>query len=236
MTEFYDGATINQWAEAFAANGKFEIAAQLHDDKLAGINALNELNLPSPYGEMVLASQYLEDPLQYFSQIETDLVYINIIPLTKDQKKHTRFGISKEEAIQFIDSHLPVELIDKFTVGVYEYYPNVYGGSVIINPSGHILMEFGKGNCLDYTRGSYIPEFCAEADANTGIMHYNSDDIELREAAWRTLRYIPHNSEGINTNFLPGYYEFALYRQPKSGILQPAFLDYKDSPVYQLID
>lgn len=56
MSEFYDGATIEEWARAFKAKGNLELATQLHDDKLVGINALGELGLPSPHGEMVQAT------------------------------------------------------------------------------------------------------------------------------------------------------------------------------------
>lgn len=162
------------------------------------------------------------------------MVYINIIPTSKDLGKYTRFGILKEVAIQFIKDNLPTELADQYHVGIYEYHLNIYGGSVIISSNGHILMEFGEGSCLEYTRGNSIPKFSAERDIYTGVIHYNSEDEELREAAWCTLQHIPHNGEGVRVDFLPGYYEFALYRHEKSGTLQPTFFDYKDNPVYQL--
>jgi hypothetical protein len=235
MSEYPKGATINQWSACFADAGQQKLADLLYDDKLVGIDALDKLGLPGPQGVMVTAAEYLTDPNRYFESLDSDRVYLNIIPRSGDLKKFSAFDITKAEGIAYIEQHLPAALVDEYFIGVYEYHPNVYGGSVLVNPNGHVLMEFGEGSNQEYTRGSSVPKFAAMRDVFTGVFHYNYDEVELREMAWRTMQYIPHSGEGVDMQFTAGYYEIAVYRD-KQGTLQTIFLDYKDNPVYQLYD
>jgi len=235
MSEYPKGATINQWSARFAEIGQQKLADLFYDDKLVGIDALDKLGLPSPHGVMVPAVEYLANPGPYFESLDSDKVYLNIIPKSGGLKKFSVFDITKAEGIDYIERNLPIESAEEYFVGVYEYHQNLYGGSIIVNSNGHVLMEFGEGSNQEFTRVSSVPNFAADRNIFTGVFHYNYDDVELREMAWRTMQYIPHVGEGMGVEFTPGYYEIAVYRDRKNT-LQPIFLDYKDNPVYQLRD
>jgi hypothetical protein len=240
MSEKYPkGGTMNQWSETCKRSGQLGLADSFGDDKLKGINALDVLNLPGPVGTMVSARQYLDNPGAYFDAVGTDEVYINVIPSREGLIKLSRFGISKTEAeveIEELLSTLPSELVDEYSVGVYEYNTNLYGGSVSVSPNGYVLMEFGEGSCQEYTRGSSVPHFSMDRDMVSGRFKYSFPDEELREATWRIMQFIPHSTEAVHMGFLQGYYEFAVYRSQRDNTLQPIFLDYKDNPAYYYLD
>lgn len=209
------------------------MADYFSDDKIQGLNTLKSMNLPRPFGQVVPARSYICNPDLYFDAVQTEKVFVNLIPSKPDLKKYSRFDIGKDTARQFIERTLPIEAVDDYSIGVFEDYPDLFAGNIVVSQKGNVFIEFGEGDHLNYARGNRIPQFSATQDRFTGIMQYDFTDKALREATWHTLSHVPFEQDGMRRTYTPGYYEFVLFADPKTGKLAAHFLDYKANPAYQ---
>lgn len=235
-SKYPDGATINEYSNEFKRLGFNEIAEKLYDDKSVGFKALEEMDLPRPFGLTVDANEYLTDPDQYYDQMSSSLYYVNVLPKIRDLPKYTTYGKDRETTKQRVKDHITDKDIANYLVNVNEFFKPLYGGNIVVNPNMQVVCEFGPGDNSPYSKGNEVPAYQIKHNATTDETMYNFEDEELQAAALSAIKSVPYKISSWQTDFqvLPttGYYEFVLYRHPTEAALKTAFVDYKDNPVY----
>ncbi|MFZ1249762.1 MAG: hypothetical protein WAQ24_05595 [Candidatus Saccharimonadales bacterium] len=181
---------------------------------------LDALHLPHPATARLSA----EDALALTSiptTITSDYIVWHMLPHDPKDKRYVQLRIPKKDALTSLRQDI-YQLSDRtrYDVLLSDYFENEYGGQFVITPSGQLFVEFGKGFQGNYAAGHSVPTHTVKSDPFSRILTHSYEDVELREAIWKTVRGVYGNGR----NPVAGYYEFALYRTP-TGSLAPIFFD-----------
>jgi hypothetical protein len=229
---------INDWTQGLKSISKDEklllLAKELTEPREKGLAKLKEMNLPQPQQFLVPAYEFLQNPEKYLIRLESEKVYISLNPKRKDLPRYRVPYVSIDEAITFAKENLAKVELKEYEVLGLQFLENIYGGNIVINPDGKIVIEFRHGQQGPVATGAETPEFLVHRDTFTLSFKYSFEDPELRQEIYQTLLKIPHKGEGRDIEFTPGYYEFALVRQDDKSPLRPWFFDYKDDKAYHI--
>lgn len=156
--------------------------------------------------------------------------------------RYRKGGLASSDIRGFVESAISENNLnpEEFDVWIADNYPQIYGDNIIISTDGNVLAEFIHGNQGVMAEGRYNPaehgeRYIVTRDPYTNSFRYSWDDAEapdgapLRELLHQTIMSIPHEGEGREMQFRPGYYEFMLTDKTGSGQLQPNFIDCRQS-------
>lgn len=202
-----------------------------------GLLKMEEMGLPQPKRIFVPAVEFLRDPGKYLKQLDSKRVYVSVNHRRNNTIRHrTSGGIPVPEAIEFVKEKLSTENPLDYDILGLQFFENAYGGNIIINPEGRILIEFHPGMQGPVAAGIETPKFSVWRDDINGLFKYSFEDATLRQEIYMALLLIPHEGgEGRDMKFTPGYYEFALVRRDggdEKTKLHPWFFDYKSDKAY----
>lgn len=209
------------------------LARDLTEPREKGLSKLREMNMPQPKQILVPAVEFLQNPERYLQELASQKVYISLNPKRRDLPRY-RTGISIAEAANFVKEKLASTNPIEYDVLGLEFLENIYGGSIVVNPDGRILVEFRRGQQGPVASGDETPEFSVKRDIFNLSFKYSFEDPALRQEIYNTILKIPHEGEGRDMKFTPGYYKFALVREDEKSSLHPLFFDYKSDKVYYL--
>ena len=236
--EMFVGAAMRVWAAKLkqkkpllaAQSIQVKLATRLGDGRSIGLSGVSILGLPQ-FGAIALPLPlFLQNSQFFFQKIHSDRFYIH---LSSDIEELTTFrnsGLSSPEVLTFISDSIPGPYVAKYHLILGETHTYEYGGNIVINPNGKIVIEMVRGSQELVTSGKITPNYIAERDQFTHVLHYSFEDNTLRKAVYNALLSIPHDGK----TFIPGYYEFILFRRDKSSFFEPIFFDYRDDPIYML--
>jgi hypothetical protein len=234
------GTTINDWARS-VRKGNPHLADQLDEDRLVGFRAIEGLGLPRFRQETMILSEFLHNSQEYLDRIGSQKFYVNLPPRKEGLTRYRQIDLSRDEVLPFIQEHVPASRSCDYMIVLFEFYENQYGGNIVIDDNGGLVVEMVKGSHAPLVSGEKTPEFFIRRDEFTGSLSYSFEDETLRKAVWSMLLAIPHYNNEISTGdtdryvrFTPGYYEFVLIRRGDARPLEAVFLDYRGNRAYQL--
>lgn len=214
------------------------LSAALTAPRSVGWERLDALNLPRYTVRTFPLSEFVKHIDTALPGDGTQLWFVLMERHDGGPGRYRKPGLTRSEVKQFVADTIATYHIDtaEFDASVTENYPQIYGGNIVINKDGYILAEFHKGNQGVIADGSFDTEkhgqlYKVTRDPILGTFKYSwedsrdTDDVLLREKIYQTLMHIPHEGEGRDTVFTPGYYEFALVRKDADKDLEPIFLD-----------
>jgi hypothetical protein len=196
------------------------------EDRLVGIEALDQFNLPRYKRLSMPLIEYLKNPEKYLRSLDTDSYYVSLNPYNKQLKRERRVRMSAEEIMPFITEYVG-EKTDQFDILILQYFENLYGGNILIAPDNSMIIEFREGYQGPIGSGSETPQFTGGRDVFTGNFFYSFEDPKLRQLIYDTVQTIPHHQGERDKTFLPGYYEFVIVRNRLTQELEPKFIDLK---------
>ncbi len=246
------------------------IAAKLAEAagvKINGLEFLAKHDLPRYRQVTIGLQEFLDNPQQTFKKLvsETGLYYSSIINLATGERIF-RLGQHREEVKDFILEKLAnkeISLDSKLTLS--EYWQNYFGGNLLIDKNGGILVELVEGKHAKLPRGEGQVLMSAKTNPYTNVLKFDNNfkkgeelQTKLRQAIVRTLKLIPKKrvllSEEDLARFqevkidkeyqryieLPydGYFEFILTKKSEAEELRAIFIDTrtgKAADKYQLI-
>ncbi|MCC7160592.1 hypothetical protein IT399_02650 [Candidatus Nomurabacteria bacterium] len=236
---------INDWALALKDISESEdatldqkiklssLARDISEPREYGLLKLEKMGLPKPKQILVSLVEFLQNPQEILQKFKTKKIYISLNPKTKYLPRH-RTVILITDTENFIKEKLLGIDPKLYNVLAVEFLENIYGGSIVINPDGKILVEFRRGQQGPIASGTETPEFSVSRNIFNSSFKYSFEDPILRQEIYKTILKIPHEGEGRDMKFTPGYYEFALVRENKQVPMHPLFFDYKDDKNYYL--
>jgi hypothetical protein len=118
---------------------------------------LENLDLPRYRNCRAQAADFLDNPGKYFDAVGGGQYFVWLQPSNARLPIRQR-GLDRKEAIRFVTENIPSNEIDKWEVHVTEYYPNIYGGNIIISSDGSVTAEFHPGSQGVISAGNYSTE------------------------------------------------------------------------------
>ena len=225
---------INDWARAIEGLSFNDLASKIETDRTEGFEALEKLGLPHYKKIIIDLTQFLESPESITQELGSRKFYAVLLDPNGKLQRFSKVGATLEEVQAWIDEKISPENQEHYQIILNQYYENLYGGNIVVNPSGQLLVEFKRGQVHGLPQGKITPEFYVTRDPHTQSLHYSFEDEQIRENIYRTLQTIPHSGEGRELTFKPGYYEFVLVKKTEESPPEPIFLDYNDLPSYHL--
>ncbi len=227
------GEHIDDWAREMN-RVQPDSAEFLDENRAQGFREVERLGLPRYVRQEVNLADFFVNKEQYFKDLERKKYFITLIPIQKDERRLSRWGIGREEVVDFVKKNIDAEKFHQYNLIIQEYFENLFGGNIIIgSEKNQIYVEFKTGSPSEIANGSTTPEFFIGQDEHTGSFRYSFEDEGLRRVMYQTLLSVPHEGQERDMLFLPGYYEFVIVKDDE-GRVRPIFLDYKDKPVYQV--
>jgi hypothetical protein len=268
------GSSIPHWAEATSSlvekefgqrkklsleeKKKIDFAKTLAEPpvvKAEGLRFLKEHSLPRYKKIAVNLAKFLDSPQKTFKRLvsPTGLYYSSIINSVTGERV---FGLAQnqEDVRKFILEKLAKEEINldsKLTLS--EYWPNYYGGNLLINKNGVIFIELVEGKHAKLVKSEGQVLMSAQTETHTRILQFsNNQEIDeelqtkLRQTLLRTIDLIPKKrvplSEKVLSRFQepsigeegqkylelpePGYFEFILTKENEEAEeLKTIFID-----------
>lgn len=245
------GSSMPHWAEQSRSANPYAdqqraAAARIAEsstDKKNGLRFLEEHNLPRYKKVSFSLSDFLDNPdLQisllpkpatgkYYTSIVDDLTGKRVFKLDQARKQILPFVQSK------LDSR---EISPDSTITLSEYWPNLYGGNIVIGEDGSITIELVEGKHARLAKGMGKQILSAKSNPFTGFLKFEllTDDDQLaqtlKKAVIDALHLIPKTQlvlvkntslgrfeelekneldQTISNTFTPGYYEFILSKK-----------------------
>ena len=235
MTESFNKevawGNMDDWATALR-NVNPELADRLGSKKLAGIEGLEEMDLPRYNHKTIPLEDFLKNPESFMDDLDCEKFYIILLPKRDNLRKCGEAGLSKDEVMELIRNNVSSEECGNYDIVLNQYFENEYGGSVIVGQDESMVVEFRRGQQGPVAWGTETPEFTVKRDKFTGIFKYSFEDESLRKEIYDLVLTIPHSGEGFEMKFVPGYYEFVLVKRSEDSEIEPIFLDYQNDPAY----
>jgi hypothetical protein len=229
------GSNLNQWANALGSTHP-DVAKVLGENRRSGFEALDELGLPHYERVILPLEDFIQDPLPALQELQSEKFYVVAQPKQDSAGRVSKSGLDADKVFDFLTQHIAPDQRNDYELIVQQYFKNLYGGSIIVNPSGRIYAEFKEGKQGPISKGTATPDYFVTRDQYNGIFRYSFDDIELRTAIFSTIRCIPHYGSGRYTNYHPGYYEFALVDKNEDSTMAPIFFDYRQGKLFEIPD
>ena len=229
------GRNINDWAAALEEVDEAS-ASKIDEPRSVGFEGVERLNLPRYKRREVPLGEFLASPDETFAEIGSEKFYVTLLPKRNDLRRVRKSGLSKEDVLGFVHSEISNNEIDDYSLIIQEYFDNLYGGNIVVNPSGQIYIEFKTGKQGEIADGTATPEFTAKRDRFLKAFEYSFEDTHLREIIYKTILSIPHSGEAREMEFPVGYYEFVIVQKNEDLPVEPIFIDYRENPAYLIPD
>ncbi len=203
---------------------------------------LENLGLPRLKRITTELINFLENPDEYFNQLESEQYHVSLLSSIEGKRRLRNFGFGEVEAIDFIHRNVASEEVEKFTLVLSEYFPNIYGGNIVVNNDGSMLLEAAEGTHIELVHGHSTPTIFGARDPFLKTIGIYADPYkkkrldtpELEQVFLGAIHSIPKDQLEDNgkMGFHPGYYEFVVVRKGK--MLVPLFIDFRDRGIYQM--
>ncbi|MFA4931250.1 MAG: hypothetical protein WC570_05300 [Patescibacteria group bacterium] len=116
----------------------------------------------------------------------------------------------------------------EYDISVNEFLRGQYGGSISISQDNGVYIEFRPGEVTHIDKGQTPTHFVSKPPLSR-TFKYSFDDITLRQLIFNSLLKVPHQQDGSDIVFYPGYYEFTIIEGNKM-----IFLDQRDNNVFDM--
>jgi hypothetical protein len=188
---------------------------KFHSDKLEDNQRLRESGLPAwdeievAYRDFNEDNPKLEEFLSKYNQF-----LIRAIPKTPGLNKFSDVGLDFQECLNLLRQGIKPKDANHYSIILTQWEPTEYGGIIISKPEGVVIEVAKQLDELEHCQ--VIP---AAGYSNGLGMKYTTEDIELRQLMWNSLRHVKG---------LEGYFEFVITKRDR--IIK--FIDYKISRGY----
>lgn len=112
----------------------------------------------------------------YFGELDCPTFYVTLLPKS-NSIRFTESGIGRDETIDYIQQHVTENDCRNYDIVLQEYFENLFGGNIIINPDGTLVAEFRKGKQGPIARGKVIPEFFVTRNQFTNSFRYSFESL-----------------------------------------------------------
>lgn len=229
------GGTVNHWAEALKKAGKIKLADKLMEDetiKLKGLKKLEDLDLPRLKRITVPLKTFLASPKKYFKTLGSSTFHVSLLSPIETKRRIRLFPLTSSQVLKVISEKVTPAEITKFTLTMSQFYENAYGGNVVINDHGKVVLELVEGIHLNLVMGSQTPIVTGARDYYFEPIEFFSDLQRQKPLTNTKLRKLLN--EVVNLiDGRPGYYEFVFgYEKKNPSRLFPIFIDFRDQPWY----
>jgi hypothetical protein len=206
---------------------------EIDQEKISSLQALENLGLPRYRQLIVPMDDFLAEPDSHFNQFDLDTYFTILAPSTTSLPRPRK---------QFINEEITPENRRNYSVILQEAFPQRYGGNIVCNDDGSVLLEMLEGD-FGHNRliGGELAAFTAKRNPFSGRFSYSFEDEALRQATWAVINCIPRDPSDMHandyvarTNFHPGYYEFLLVQRTDQAPLEPIFIDYSNKPAFRV--
>ncbi|MFA6424114.1 MAG: hypothetical protein WCV83_02240 [Candidatus Magasanikbacteria bacterium] len=215
-----------------------ELSNALGASRFSGWDRIQKLGLPNDVPRICSLEHLLNSPEEILPEVGDSDWFVLLEPKKKDGMRYRKTPLKREEILEFVKSTINQHELNvgDYDVSIVEMRPQKYGGNIIVDPKGRILAEIssgGQGVVADGTHDvkKHGEMFVARRDELSGLFKYSwedgeaTDGVPLRELVYKTIMNIPHEGEGRDLKFLPGYYEFKLVDKRREDGLEPVFID-----------
>lgn len=226
-------ANINDWADVTRGYNK-GFADKIDEKRSLGSENLEKFDLKRFKHVMMPLEEFLKNKHEILKNLDSDIFYISLQPKKAGLKRQGNAGLTEEEVYGFIDEFVPMEDIGNYDISADQMFPNVFGGSTVIDQKGNVYFEFIEGNQTGVGKGNAEIKYIVFRDSFTGSFKYSFENEELRKISYEAIMSIPHKGEGREIRFMPGYYEMVIAQRDNNSKPEPFFLDYRDNDAYQI--
>lgn len=220
-----------------------EIATALEAPKKVGMWLLEKFNLPRYERVTLSLDDFLKDQEEKLPK-DKEADHFVLLERKKGGEKYRKKPLKGSEIINFIDEVVAKNDINvrDWDITIAETLPQEYGGNIIVNKDGKLLLEMGKGADAQgkVSDGTHDRDgkgngdfFIVRRDVRSGHLEFLSENKEevhgetsLREIIQQTINCLPHSGEGEKAKYAPGYFEFHIVRT-RTGNLEPRFVDFR---------
>lgn len=157
-----------------------QLAERFHEDeqvKEYGLQMLQTLDVPRYRYIKLPLVKFLKNPQKYFRIIGTDLFFINLTSDVRGKERMRNYDASAQEVLDFIKTHVLCSETERFNVFLYEYFPNIYGGNLIINMDGSAVMEVTEGKHGKLTSGEKTPRIVGWTNQFTHVFSIHDESV-----------------------------------------------------------
>lgn len=228
MTKF----RMEDWVSSLKLHNPL-MAASLETDRVSGFRAVENMGLPHYERRMIPLDEFMDNPELFAGDMDCDTFYVTLVPKMCG-RRFSEADLDVSHVISFVREHLDEKDYTCYNMALQQYFDNKFGGNIIVNKDGSLLAEFRRGRQGPIGSGTEIPEFYITRNMFTNSFRYSFESPELRQLLYSTFLIMPHEGEGREMRFVPGYYEFVIVN--KRGRLKPVFIDYKGKGGYKLPD
>ena len=233
MSTKYSGS-MNDYADAARKAGLIDLANILHEDeqiKSDGQKTLERFRLPTLRQTTLPLSDFIKNSDDHFSVLISDLYHVTLLSDIDGKGRIRAFPFKRHQVIKFINKNITLDERKKVTMILKEFYPNMFGGNIIVGNDGRVILEVVSGDHIHVVLGdTEIIAFGHRISHFKRLIIYTDfhrtallKDRKLRQALEKTVNYLYH----------PGYYEFVIAKNRKNQF-QPIFIDYRNREIYQL--
>jgi RimJ/RimL family protein N-acetyltransferase len=226
---------INDWASSLSTVDP-ELSRRLDTSRTTGFENLEKLDLPRYMRKTLPLVEFITNTDSVLLDMQCDRFYISLVPKDEGLRRFGTSGLDDAQIMDYVNRNVDPSSIESYEIVVQQYFENLYGGNIVVNPNGQIYIEFVKGKQGPVAKGKVKPDFFVTSDPFTNSMRYSFEDPKLRGTIYQTLRAIPSYGNGRDVKYTPGYYEFVIIRENEESPPRPIFIDYKDESAFYLSD
>jgi hypothetical protein len=243
---------LSAWGKGMEELGVEDMAMvdALKAPKTVGQKFLESFHLPRYERATLPLKDFLEDPEKFISK-DANRKWFVLLELKKGGQKFRDTSLKSSEIMDFVNKTISEKSLEKedYNITISETLPQEYGGNIIVDKDGKLLVEISKGDVTKgesaqgiISEGTHDPEkhgklLTVRRDEFLNSLKYSWEDgeetngIPLRETVYKTIMSIPHEGEGRELKFVPGYYEFHLVRKEEGKDLEPMFVDCRQDEI-----
>ena len=225
-------SNANDWAKAVQKYDR-NFASKLNENRTAGSDNLKKFNLKRYRHKDLSLEKFLQEPDKYLDEMKSEKFYISLKPRSNELKRKGMAGLGREDIKKIIVEFVEEKDIDNYDIAIEQMFDNVFGGTTVVDQKGNVYFEFVEGNQTPVGRGDANIKYIVFRDEPLGLFKYSFEDEEIRRIAYDAIMHIPHQGEGREMKFMPGYYEMVIAQRPGNSKPEPFFIDYRDNGAYQ---
>jgi hypothetical protein len=226
-------ANINDWADVEREYNK-DFADNIDEKRSLGSENLEKFNLKRFKHAIMPLADFLKNKHEILKSLDSDIFYISLQPKKDGLKRQGKTGLTEGEVLKFISNFVSEGDIENYDIAANQMFPNIFGGSTIIDQKGNVYFEFIEGNQTAVSKGNAEIKYVVFRDSFMGSFKYSFEDEVIRSIALDAIMNIPHKGEGREMRFMPGYYEMVIAQRNEDSKPEPFFLDYRDNDAYQI--
>ena len=125
---------MNDWAKAL---GNMDVSggSRLERRRSDGFRSLDSMRLPHYKRIELPLESFLSDPDIYLDSIGSPEFYITLVPKGSFQfQRFSKSGLTRDDVVHYVAEHVSDDRKENYDIVLQEYFENLFGGSIIINP------------------------------------------------------------------------------------------------------